>query len=986
MLDVILLVRFRTLTSPGRWKAQTVLLRVAGSVFLMWLQSRESRRNARLLQHIGCDPWDLGWSRLWTEPCLYICLPVPLRACKHGVVLYVGESVSFQRRFEEHILRLLDPKGQTQQPFYHFVRRGCVSDSQLLAAVSFFMLLPVSAASHDRKNRLEAEVSLTAVLGTLNPPRVYSLAGMTRRRGSAAFGQRIFGASRPLCRIRSRTSSRSSSQIPLRANGHARRDDWKAGLRLTAAALCGHRFSGWQHAAKSAWALSPGAWAFVANRIDRTVEGFRRRRGLNMLRKIAVRRRDLCFPISIVSFSIPWLGSECARQVVLRTLRRLISSWRSKGCWVPVLRHAKCFVTWSSTPKVKDLLSNSRSMNDWLAGKSCPECHCAELRQADPSWPTVVVDGIPHVAASQGTVPWPVSLQHLARWPASFALPPTWDDLASAVREAFRGLRKRCRILQDDPCTDSAIVECTAELWSLFSSGTGGDTPISHADIQAAKTWLRGMFVTVFDHNLSCLAVTCQRLAYEQACKLLDLSGPVSEPNIVWELANTKALQDAIVQMAVVPDLKDEFLMPNNFTKVPKHQWQVGTVAVLPKWKSPGLRWRLIIQKHATPCCLLHSVVSRALDVLLDRFPHHLWSDFMSIQEVVDMVHDFNVQSGQLGYDSGYTVAGDMKDCFRHLPCPDGALMWTALSAWWRDQQVQGVSIPRKSADGKGCLGMCTDPGWIYCSFDSIGAVVRHFSMTNFIHVEGSLGRELQGVPQGDALSSAFLRLWKWYREFVLGHGSSALPNCIAFPETRRRLLHLNATNCLLLDVSYRDDLRMFFAWRSNSPLSCSFLHSWAWQQFDRRFQAGTMRLECTEPELFVGLVCSWRGGQMFVKPAYPDPFAAFCYDRVDSFPLIPWCSWMPPQQKKNAVRGLLCRAFYQSSDRSGRHDAFWDVLTSLVLRAGYPLRFVKQHARHWAVTWVPKNQGRTCINPLILTDIDACFLRLERLCTSLAC
>ena len=109
------------------------------------------------------------------------------------------------------------------------------------------------------------------------------------------------------------------------------------------------------------------------------------------------------------------------------------------------------------------------------------------------------------------------------------------------------------------------LLNVTAELWSLFSSGTGGDTPISHADIQAAKTWLRGMFVTVFDHNLSCLAVTCQRLAYEQACKLLDLSGPVSEPNIVWELANTKALQDAIVQMAVVPDLKDEFLMPKQF-------------------------------------------------------------------------------------------------------------------------------------------------------------------------------------------------------------------------------------------------------------------------------------------------------------------------------------------------------------------------------------------------------------------------------------
>ena len=44
---------------------------------------------------------------------------------------------------------------------------------------------------------------------------------------------------------------------------------------------------------QSAWALSPGAWAFVAS-IDRIVEGLRRWRGLNMLRKRAVRRLDLC--------------------------------------------------------------------------------------------------------------------------------------------------------------------------------------------------------------------------------------------------------------------------------------------------------------------------------------------------------------------------------------------------------------------------------------------------------------------------------------------------------------------------------------------------------------------------------------------------------------------------------------------------------------------------------------------------------------------
>ena len=40
------------------------------------------------------------------------------------------------------------------------------------------------------------------------------------------------------------------------------------------------------------------------------------------------------------------------------------------------------------------------------------------------------------------------------------------------------------------------------------------------------------------------------------------------------------------------------------------------------------------------------------------------------------------------------------------------------------------------------------------------------------------------------------------------------------------------------------------------------------------------MLSECSEPELFVGLVCSWRGGLMLVKPSYLDPFVAFCYDK----------------------------------------------------------------------------------------------------------
>ena len=61
--------------------------------------------------------------------------------------------------FEEHILRLLD-----------IVGKGCDSESQLLASVSFLMLVPVCTASSERARLLEEEAAMTASLGSLNPP------------------------------------------------------------------------------------------------------------------------------------------------------------------------------------------------------------------------------------------------------------------------------------------------------------------------------------------------------------------------------------------------------------------------------------------------------------------------------------------------------------------------------------------------------------------------------------------------------------------------------------------------------------------------------------------------------------------------------------------------------------------------------------------------------------------------------------------------
>ena len=523
---------------------------------------------------------------------------------------------------------------------------------------------------------------------------------------------------------------------------------------------------------------------------------------------------------------------------------------------------------------------------------------------------------------------------------------------------------------------DAVIAECTADLWALFQSQTSSPIPVSWDDISGARTWLRSMFVTVYDHNPTCLAIICPKLAYMQACRLLDFSIPCTVPNIVWKTSNSSVLAEAITDMATIPGLPD-FLQPPSLTKVPKSKWQIGTISVLPKWKAPGVKWRLIINKHATPCCYLHSVVSKAIDVLLDSFPMHLWSDFMSVQDVVHMVHDFNSRSDRFAFDCGYTVAADMKDCFRHLPCPDGEVMWSALSDWWRSRNVHGVSVPAMNSGEKGQLGNCTDPGWIYCALESISAVIAHFSKTNFIHIEGFLGRELQGVPQGDALSSAFLRLWKWFREYSLGLHSAAFSNCIAFDDTRCKLLHMHGANCLLLDVSYRDDLRMFFAWNANAQFSHAMLQQWAWSQFELRFRSGTMLLDESDPAKFVGLACSWMAGKLHVRPCFPDPFAAFVYSDVDSQPLVPWCSWMLPQQRKNAVRGLLCRAYYQSSSRPSRRDAFWEALISLLYRAGYPLPFIERHARLWASNWVPR--GGISKDDSLVSDVEITLLRIGR-------
>ena len=309
----------------------------------------------RLLKLIGSDPWAHGWQLLHQSPCLYIIFPYPLRCSRFGPLFYIGETTSFRRRMVEHLLRLIAQDGATQQPFYQVVRHNCCQGTQLLAALSFLMMLPVHLAPVDTGERLLAETALCHSLGTLNPPTVYSLLPKTKQR--QVQGLRIFDSFRSLCRLR--PSQPAAGEMSLSSSVGLIRKEWRDGLQKIAAALAGRRFEKSNAAALAAWNLSPGAWAYVARRVDQFETGWRRKRGLHLLGIISKKRRDLCPFVSSVAVSVPWMGSTSALRILRGEIRELLSAWRRKGHWVPIARHAKCFVSWTAPPTLADCLSVS---------------------------------------------------------------------------------------------------------------------------------------------------------------------------------------------------------------------------------------------------------------------------------------------------------------------------------------------------------------------------------------------------------------------------------------------------------------------------------------------------------------------------------------------------------------------------------------------------------------------------------------------------
>ena len=155
-----------------------------------------------------------------------------------------------------------------------------------------------------------------------------------------------------------------------------------------------------------------------------------------------------------------------------------------------------------------------------------------------------------------------------------------------------------------------------------------------------------------------------------------------------------------------------------------------------------------------------------------------------------------------------------MADCFHHLPCAECVRFWDEACAALAEQGVDFVSVTRTAQAQPGRLGKHEGPGWITLSFGQIRSILSNFLRTNFVQLGAGVGgpvwvgREERGAPMGDSLSSSVLRLFKLSRERM--RHPQDLNIIRVFHGTRVKLARVQGCSVLVLDISFRDDLRHF--------------------------------------------------------------------------------------------------------------------------------------------------------------------------------
>ena len=141
--------------------------------------------------------------------------------------------------------------------------------------------MPVTLVQSSLPNATEKD--MIQKLGTLNPPRVYSLGTSSRQSARSE----DFRTHSPLQTLQIRCEHDNPGNNNPQP-GHARPSQhvWKYGLQAIASALEGHQFPGHKHCTLAAWRLAPSGWQYVAHRLN-NCEEMRRKRTMSILRKIS---------------------------------------------------------------------------------------------------------------------------------------------------------------------------------------------------------------------------------------------------------------------------------------------------------------------------------------------------------------------------------------------------------------------------------------------------------------------------------------------------------------------------------------------------------------------------------------------------------------------------------------------------------------------------------------------------------------------------
>ena len=376
---------------------------------------------------------------------IYIC--VRPRACfsSVGPLVRVGETLCFRRRLREHFRRILNPEGGSQLPFYQFLRKGSTDPYSIGVLLSEWLFIPIRYAPACARLRRDLERRMVLDVGTLNPPKIYFLLRQQLGCRHSRLAPRLARKHRPFLRIRMRTKVKGAVASTCSKLGPSRRCD----LQMIAAAVLGYSFFQSGVLVRAVWNLTPRAYVYIARRVGACDQPWRRARGLSILRRVATKRRDLLPPIARLQASAIWMGTKRSAIIVRHSFCNLLQQWRDAGYWLPVLRHARFAFSTTRTPSVRDKLVNTDTFCTYLNNNSVPQCRCSDLLSRNMSWPTVFFEGERHIAAPQRLIPWPAEIKHLGFWPASIALPPTFDDLLSSLRKPFGNLRDRCRIRDD---------------------------------------------------------------------------------------------------------------------------------------------------------------------------------------------------------------------------------------------------------------------------------------------------------------------------------------------------------------------------------------------------------------------------------------------------------------------------------------------------------------------------------------------------------